>query len=101
MNKALLDATGTNAHDFTGDRNGFIGNLGPIKKMGKLTPWLTKARTNKTKNKALLHEIKKVQLLWTKEEKMQQERGPESNSVLDQKRARFVLPDETKKALEF
>lgn len=83
MNKALLDATDTNAHDYVGNRHEPLCHLVPIKRMTKLTPWLEKARGNKTKNKALLHEIKKVQLLWTKEEKMQQQMGPDSSSVLD------------------
>lgn len=49
FNDAILDATGVNKHDFSGDRISFIG-AGPLKTINRLNPWLDKARKKETKN---------------------------------------------------
>lgn len=68
MNKALLDGTKMNGVNFSGARLGYNGDLGPIKKMKKLSDWIDKARYNKTKNKGLIHELKKIVVLSKTEE---------------------------------
>ena len=69
INNAILDATGVNKHDFSGERSSFIGVLNQ-KAINKLQPWLEKARKKTTKNKHILHQLKKVKLLSNTEGKI-------------------------------
>ena len=48
-NQALLDATKINASDLGCDRSSFLDQHDQ-KRVNKLTPWLAKARENKTTN---------------------------------------------------
>jgi hypothetical protein len=68
MNRALLDGTKMNGVNFSGARLGYNGEMGPIKKMKKLSDWIDKARYNKTKDKELIHELKKIVVLSKTEE---------------------------------
>jgi hypothetical protein len=68
MNKAMLDGTKMNGVNFSGDRLGYNGDLLPIKKMQKLSKWIDKARYNKTNNKDLIHQLKKIVVLDKTEE---------------------------------
>lgn len=67
-NTAVLDGAKVNCHDFSGARSQFMNNVNQ-KQIDKLLPWINKARQNNTKNLNLLHELKKVTLLSTSEEK--------------------------------
>lgn len=62
LNDALLDATGFNKSDFSGDRSGFIG-IGSLRSINRLHPWLEKARKKTTKNQQILHQLRKIKLL--------------------------------------
>ena len=62
LNDAVLNATGVNKHDFSGDRSGFIG-VGSLKTINKLQPWLEKARKKETNNQQILHQLRKIKLL--------------------------------------
>lgn len=67
LNDAVLNATGVNKHDFSGDRSGFIG-VGSLKTINKLQPWLEKARKKETNNQQILHQLRKIKLLMKTEE---------------------------------
>ena len=63
-NTALLDGSKLNCHDFSGVRSQFL-NRNNQRQLDKLLPWINKARNNSTKNKNLLHELRKVTLIST------------------------------------
>ena len=67
LNDAVLNATGVNKHDFSGDRSSFIG-VGSLKTINKLQPWLEKARKKETNNQQILHQLRKIKLLMKTEE---------------------------------
>lgn len=61
-----------------------------------MLPWINKARQNSTQNLNLLHELRKVTILSTKEEKFEVSKGDggPSDEFLEERHARFVTPDE-------
>merc|ERR1719232_804840 len=67
-NKAILDATQTNHENFAGRKMQLMKH-GEQSKVNRLQPWLQKARVNKTQNQNIMHELRKVKLLSSKEEK--------------------------------
>ena len=82
--------------------------------MNRLQPWLQKARVNQTKNQNIMHELRKVTLLSSKEEKYtvskEDHRQGESDdedggqrdymeSMMNKKKARFVMPEEAQERL--
>ena len=67
-NQAILDATKVNTENFGGRKMKLMGDS-QQKQVNKLEPWLTKAKSNRTQNQNILHEIRKVKLLSTREEK--------------------------------
>ena len=69
--------------------------------MKKLSDWIDKARYNKTKDKELIHELKKIVVLEKSEEPIETGVNDVRGDIVQQKRARFVLPEDTKKSLEF
>ena len=66
------------------------------RKIDKMLPWINKARQNSTQNLNLLHELRKVTILSTKEEKFEVTKGDggPSDEFLEERHARFVIPDE-------
>ena len=60
-----------------------------------MLPWINKARQNDTKNTALLHELKKVQVMSTSETKYQIDRHElaTTDALIAKRHARFVMPD--------
>lgn len=64
-----------------------------------MLPWINKCRQNNTKDQNLLHELRKIKLLSTKEEKFYINKGDDKEKVptdefLEKKHARFVVPQE-------
>jgi len=69
-NEAVLDASGLNCHDFSGARSQFMQH-NRQRQIEKMLPWINKARQNSTKNLNLLHELRKVKLLSSVEDKFE------------------------------
>ena len=108
-NQAILDATKVNTENFGGRKMKLMGDS-QQKQVNKLEPWLTKAKSNRTQNQNILHEIRKVKLLSTREEKYtvtkddtrSDSEDPDSDSshydvkesMMHKKKARFVMPEE-------
>ena len=95
-NDALLDGSKLNCHDFSGARSQFL-QANNQRQIDKLLPWINKARKNSTKNQNLLHELRKVQVLSSTEERLLYSKGVDMDSMptdefLEQKHARFVVP---------
>ena len=100
-NTAVLDASKLNCHDFSGERSSFMQNVNK-RQIDKMIPWISKARANSTKNTNLLHELNKVAVLGSKEEKFVFRKGDDpddipSDEFLAKKHARFVVPAEAEK----
>ena len=91
----MLDASKLNCHDFSGSRSQFL-EQNEQQKINKLLPWINKARQNTTVNNNLLHELRKVTLISTKEEKFRvgKDNFHETDELLENRHARFVEPEE-------
>ena len=113
-NQAILDATKVNTDNFGGRKMKLMTDV-QQKQVNKLLPWLQKAKSNKTQNQNILHEIRKVKLLSTREEKYtvtkedthsdsedvesEYSRYDVKESMMHKKKARFVMPEEAQKKL--
>ena len=71
---ALLDASKLNCYEMTGDRSHFLHDADK-RHMDRMLPWINKARSNSTQDLNLLHELKKVTYLSSKEEKYTLNKG--------------------------
>mmetsp|Transcript_24946 Transcript_24946/g.33412 ORF Transcript_24946/g.33412 Transcript_24946/m.33412 type:complete len:142 (+) Transcript_24946:1411-1836(+) len=99
-NEAILDGASLNCHDFSGARSQFM-QVNAQQKIQKLLPWINKCRQNSTQNLNLLHELKKVALLKTSEEKFVIHKDDPkslmpSDEFMEKKHARFVMPEKAK-----
>ena len=79
-----------------GKRSEFLYYAGNNRQhIGKMMPWLKQARTNSTHDLKLLHELKKVTYLSSKEEKYTLYKGQDDvEQMMQNRKARFITPDD-------